>query len=57
MGSTAARVQTWDGKKWSFVSDFIEADEQIIKPMVKAASEKYLSDKKMTRRTPADCQS
>jgi hypothetical protein len=57
MGSTAARVQTWDGSKWSFTSDFIQADEQILKPMVKAGAEKYLSDKKLTRRTPADCQS
>jgi branched-chain amino acid transport system substrate-binding protein len=57
MGSTAARVQTWNGSKWNFSSDFIQADEQIIKPMVKAGSDKYLADKKMTRRTGADCQS
>jgi branched-chain amino acid transport system substrate-binding protein len=57
MGSSWARVHTWDGKKWNFSSEFMQADEQIIKPMVKAGSEKYLADKKMTRRTPADCQS
>ena len=57
MGSTAARVQTWNGSKWEFSSDFIQADEQIIKPMIKAGADKYLADKKMTRRTPADCQS
>jgi len=57
MGSTWARVQTWDGSKWNFVSDFMQADEQIIKPMVKAGAEKYMADKKMTRRDPADCQS
>jgi branched-chain amino acid transport system substrate-binding protein len=57
MGSTAARVQTWDGAKWNFTSDFIQADEQILKPMVKAGADKYLADKKMTRRTGADCQS
>ena len=57
MGSTSARVQTWDGSKWSFSSDFIQADEQILKPMVKAGADKYLADKKMSRRTPADCQS
>jgi branched-chain amino acid transport system substrate-binding protein len=38
-------------------SDWYQADEQILKPMVKAGAEKYLSDKKMTRRNPADCQS
>src|SRR6478672_4842781 len=57
MGSTAARVQTWNGSKWEFSSDFIQADDQIIKPMVKAGADKYLADKKMTRRTAADCQS
>ena len=57
MGSTWARVQTWDGSKWSFTSDFLQADEQIIKPMVKAAADKYAADKQLTRREPADCQS
>jgi branched-chain amino acid transport system substrate-binding protein len=37
MGSTWARVHTWDGKKWNFRSDWYQADEQILKPMVKAA--------------------
>ena len=57
MGSTWARVQTWDGKKWGFSSDWYQADEQILKPMVKAAADKYAGEKKLTRRTPADCQS
>ena len=57
MGSASARVQTWDGSKWKFSSDFIQADEQILKPMVKAGADKYLADKKMTRRAAADCQS
>ncbi len=57
MGSTWARVHTWDGSKWNFTSDWLQADEQIIKPMVKAAADKYASDKKVTRRSPADCQS
>jgi len=57
MGSTWARVQTWNGKTWEISSDWYEADEQVIKPMVKAGAEKYLSDKKMTRRAPGDCQS
>ena len=56
-GSTWARVQTWNGSKWEFSSDFIQADEQIIKPMIKAGADKYLADKKMTRRAAADCQS
>lgn len=57
MGSSWARVHSWDGKQWKFVSDWYQADEQIIKPMVKATAEKYAADKKLTRRTPEDCQS
>jgi len=57
MGSSWARVQTWDGAKWNMNSDWYQADEQILKPMVKTGAEKYLSDKKMMRRTPEDCQS
>ncbi|MGI9135371.1 MAG: ABC transporter substrate-binding protein [Rhodoferax sp.] len=57
MGSTWARVKTWDGAKWNFTSDFMQADEQILKPMVKAGADKYLADKKMTRRPGDDCQS
>ncbi len=57
MGSTWARVHTWDGAKWNFSSDWYQADEQIIKPMVRAAADKYAAEKKLTRRAPADCQS
>lgn len=57
MGSSWARVHTWDGKKWNFVGDWYQADEQILKPLVKATAEKYAAEKKLTRRTPEDCQS
>jgi branched-chain amino acid transport system substrate-binding protein len=57
MGSTYARIHTWDGSKWDFSSDWYQADEQILKPMIKAAADKYASEKKLTRRTPEDCQS
>ena len=57
MGSTWARVHTWDGAKWGDMSDWYQADEQIIKPMVKVAAEKYASEKKLTRRDAADCSS
>ena len=57
MGSTAARIHTWDGKKWDYSSDWYTADEQILKPMIKAAAAKFAGDKKLAARTPADCQS
>ena len=57
MGANWARVHTWDGKEWKFTSDWLQADEQILKPLVKATAAKYAADKKLTPRTPADCQS
>ncbi len=57
MGSTWARVHTWDGSKWGGMSDWYQADESILKPMVKAAADKYAGEKKLTRRPASDCQS
>ncbi len=57
VGANWARIHTWDGSKWVFSSDWLQADDQIIKPMVKAAADKYAAEKKITRRTPQDCQS
>ena len=57
MGSAWARVHTWDGSKFVWASDWLQADEQIIKPLVKSSAEKYASEKKLARRAPADCQS
>ncbi|MDD0840208.1 ABC transporter substrate-binding protein [Curvibacter sp. HBC61] len=57
MGAYWARIHSWDGKAWKITSDWMQGDEQIIKPMVKAAAAKYAAEKKLTPRTPADCQS
>ncbi|PPE70464.1 ABC transporter substrate-binding protein [Caldimonas thermodepolymerans] len=57
MGSTWARIHTWDGTKWVMDDTWYQADEQILKPMVKAAADKYAAEKKLQRRTPQDCQS
>ena len=57
MGANWARMHTWDGKAWKFSSDWLQADEMILKPMVKAAADKYAQEKKLQRRDAADCQS
>jgi branched-chain amino acid transport system substrate-binding protein len=56
-GSNWARIHTWDGKAWKFTSDWLQADEQVLKPMIKQTADKYAAEKKLQRRTPADCQS
>jgi branched-chain amino acid transport system substrate-binding protein len=57
MGASWARVHTWDGGKWAFTSDWYQADDSILKPMVKSAAQKYAAEKKITPRTPEQCQS
>ncbi|HEX4896160.1 MAG TPA: ABC transporter substrate-binding protein [Solimonas sp.] len=57
MGGSWARLHTWDGAKWNFSSDWYQADDSIIRPMVKASADKYAAEKKMERRNSADCQS
>jgi len=57
MGSAYARVHTWDGKQFQWSSDWLQADDQIIKPMVRSSAEKYAAEKKLERRAPSDCQS
>ena len=56
MGSAWARVHTWDGAKFVWASDWLQADKSLIDPMVKASAEKYAAEKKMTRRAKEDCQ-
>ena len=56
-GSRQARLHTWDGKAWNYSSDWMEADDTIIKPLVKQFADKYAAEKKLTRRSAADCQS
>ena len=57
MGSSWARLHTWDGAKWSFSSDWYQADDSILKPLVKQSAEKYLAEKKLPKRDNADCTS
>jgi branched-chain amino acid transport system substrate-binding protein len=56
-GQAWSRVHSWTGSAWQFTSDWYLADEQLLKPMVKAAADRYAGEKKVQRRSPADCQS
>ncbi len=51
-GARSARIHTWDGKAWSYTSDFYSSDQKFLGPMVKAAAAKYAAEKKIT---PRDC--
>jgi branched-chain amino acid transport system substrate-binding protein len=45
MGSAWARVHTWDGKKWNVHSDWYQADEKVLRPLVRRPR-KYAEEKK-----------
>ncbi|MDZ7653612.1 MAG: ABC transporter substrate-binding protein [Burkholderiaceae bacterium] len=53
MGSQFARLHTWDGSKWSFSSDWYEADMSILKPIIRRTGEAYVAEKKLTMRSCA----
>jgi branched-chain amino acid transport system substrate-binding protein len=57
MGAGYARIETWDGAKWEVGNEWYEADQSVIKPLVKTSADKYAAEKKQARRTPEDCQS
>jgi branched-chain amino acid transport system substrate-binding protein len=51
-GVRKGRVHTWDGKDWSYTSDWYEADMKILGPMIKTSAKAYAAEKKIT---PRDC--
>ncbi len=57
MGAGWARIHTWDGRGWRFSSDWIQADEQILKPLTKSVAAKWAADRKVSPRPASDCQS
>ena len=51
-GAHKARIHTWDGKAWSYTSDWYESDRSLLSPMIAAQAKKYADEKKIT---PRDC--
>jgi len=46
-GGSSARVFQWDGKTWQFVSDWIQSDQKVVRPMIEAAAKKYAQEKNL----------
>jgi branched-chain amino acid transport system substrate-binding protein len=51
-GVRKGRIHTWDGTQWSYTSDWYEADNKVLRPLVEAAAKKYAEEKKIEQR---DC--
>jgi branched-chain amino acid transport system substrate-binding protein len=49
-GGGAARVQQWDGSKWNLISDWVQADRALLRPLIDAKSTAYAKEKGITPR-------
>jgi branched-chain amino acid transport system substrate-binding protein len=51
-GSGLVKFQQWDGKKWNVITDWIESDQSIVRPMIEESAAAYAKEKGIT---PRDC--
>ncbi len=51
-GNGSVMIQQWDGKGWSYASDWIAPMRDVVRPMIEAASAKYATENKIATR---DC--
>ena len=51
-GSGKVKFQQWDGKQWKVISDWIDADKELVRPMIEESAAKYAKEKGIT---PRDC--
>jgi branched-chain amino acid transport system substrate-binding protein len=47
----ALRIQQWDGKQWTFVSDWIEPMKDVIGPLVQQSAAAYAKENNVTPRS------
>jgi branched-chain amino acid transport system substrate-binding protein len=50
-GGGAVKFLQWDGKAWKVVSDWIESDQSIVRPMIEESATKYAKEKNITPRS------
>lgn len=51
-GGGAVRFQQWTGSNWKVISDWVQADRALLRPIIEASSLKYAKEKGLTVR---DC--
>jgi len=51
-GSGKVKFQQWDGKQWKVITDWIDADKSIVRPMIEESAAKYGKEKNIA---PRDC--
>ncbi|WP_028311584.1 ABC transporter substrate-binding protein [Derxia gummosa] len=43
-GGGAVRFQQWDGQKWNVISDWVQADRALLRPIIEASAAKYAAE-------------
>ena len=51
-GSGKVKYQQWDGSKWNVVTDWIDADRELVRGMIEESAAAYAKEKGIT---PRDC--
>ncbi|WP_053156975.1 ABC transporter substrate-binding protein [Pseudomonas sp. Pf153] len=51
-GGGAVRFQQWDGTQWKLISDWVQADRALLRPIIEASSHQYAREKGIV---PRDC--
>ena len=51
-GGGAVRFQQWDGRKWSLISDWVQADRPFLRPIIEESARQYAREKNIA---PRDC--
>lgn len=52
-GGGAVRFQQWDGQKWQLISDWVQADRALLRPIIEESAAKYAREKGLK---PRNCQ-
>jgi len=51
-GAGKVKFQQWDGTQWKVVTDWIQGDQSVVRPMIEASAAAYAKEKGIT---PRDC--
>jgi branched-chain amino acid transport system substrate-binding protein len=51
-GGGAVKFQQWDGAKWKVITDWVQPDKELVRPMIEESAAKYAKEKGIT---PRDC--
>ncbi|MDN5541625.1 MAG: ABC transporter substrate-binding protein [Acinetobacter sp.] len=52
-GGGAVRFQQWDGQSWKVISDWVQADRELLRPIIEKSSQQYAKEQGITVRNCA----